>query len=617
MQLLLLMSFIASAPPSYEGVRPLLETYCFKCHNADKKEGGTDLASLIAEVATTKPKLWKRTKGRVESGEMPPDGEKQLTPADKKKLLDWLGSASGFFDCDPAKRDPGPPQLRRLTRTEYDNTIRDLLGVPFNSAIAVGLPDDPAGEGHFDTLAANLRLLPVLMEKYFAAADKVIEKAFGTDYIGQRSRKLLFVAKPGPKLSETDAARQVVTTFARRAFRKQPDSDDVARLMGFYEKARAAGANFADGIRAVLKPVLVSPQFLFRLELDRPGTTVGIEVDDYELAVRLSYFLWSSMPDDELFRVAEEGKLRDGLDAQVLRMLKDSKAKALTDGFAAQWLHLDKLGAARPTTEFFPTFNNKLKEAMREEATLFFDHLRTDDRSVLELLDADYTFANAALAKHYGLAPVTGEKLVEVPLKPEDHRGGVLGMGAVLALTSHTFRTSPTQRGKYVLDVIFGTPPPPPPANAGTLKDDQPKGKKQPLTFKEQLAQHATQPSCAGCHKKIDPLGFALDNYNAVGAWREGTEQSPLDVAGVLPNGQKVDGAAGLKAVILSRKDDFARNLIAKVLEYALGRELDAFDDCTVNDIHAAMAKSGYKFGTLMSETVRSVPMRQRRSAKP
>ena len=295
-------------------------------------------------------------------------------------------------------------------------------------------------------------------------------------------------------------------------------------------------------------------------------------------------------------------------------MLQDDKAKALTERFAVQWLQVHKLPTARPTTEFFPMFDAGMKRAMQNETTSFFDHLRTADRSVLELLNADYTFVNEALAKHYGIAGVTGDKPRKVTLNPEHHRGGILGMGAVLALTSHTFRTSPTQRGKYVLDVIFGTPPPPPPANVSILKGDAPKGKKQPLTFKEQLAAHASEPSCAACHRRIDPLGFALDNYNAVGAWRESTKDSPLDVAGVLPTGEKVQGAADLKRAILSRKDDFARNMAAKLLEYALGRELEGADECSIREIHAAMQKNGYTFSTLVLETVKSVPFRQRRS---
>ena len=266
---------------------------------------------------------------------------------------------------------------------------------------------------------------------------------------------------------------------------------------------------------------------------------------------------------------------------------------------------------ARPTTEFFPTFDD-LKRPMVHEVRMMVDYLRTADRSILDLLDADYTFVNEALAKHYGIPDVTGNQMRKVALKPEYHRGGLLGMGGILAMTSHTFRTSPTQRGKYVLEVVFGTPPPPPPPNAGQLKDDNPK-KKQPLTFREQLAQHATQASCAACHRKIDPLGFALDNFNAIGEWRTSTAAVPLDVSGVLPTGEKVDGFAGLKAVLLTRKDEFVQHAIGKVLEYALGRELDGQDECTVREVHAAMKQADYRFSVLVMEIVKSVPFRQRR----
>jgi hypothetical protein len=228
-------------------------------------------------------------------------------------------------------------------------------------------------------------------------------------------------------------------------------------------------------------------------------------------------------------------------------------------------------------------------------------------------LDSDYTFVNEALAKHYGIPGVSGNQMRKIDLKSEYHRGGLLGMGGVLAMTSHTFRTSPTQRGKYVLEVIFGTPPPPPPANAGQLKNDDPK-KKQPLTFREQMAQHATQANCAACHKKIDPLGFALDNFNAIGEWRTGTKEIPLDVTGVLPTGEKVDGYASLKTVLLRRKDEFAQNTIAKVLEYALGRELDGQDECTVREVLAAVKKNDYRFSILVTEIVKSVPFLQRQA---
>ncbi|OWK36172.1 DUF1592 domain-containing protein [Fimbriiglobus ruber] len=612
-----------AAPASFaKEIRPLLATYCAKCHNDDMQEGGVNYAPFTDDgAALARPKLWKRAKGRVSTGEMPPEGAKMPTAPEKEKLVQWMTFAAGYLDCDPARRDPGPAPLRRLTRTEYNNTINDLFGVPFDAGTAVGLPEDPVGEGHFDNLAVNLSLSPAVMDKYFAAADKVVERIFGSEWYANGARQRVFVVKPGDKLPERDAARQIVTNLARRAFRRPARAEDVARLLGFYDRAKAKGDSFEDAVRATLKPVLVSPQFLFRIEEDRPpaGKVAGVVIDDHELAVRLSYFLWSTMPDAELFKLADAGQLSTPavLEKQVQRMLKDQRAKALTNGFAIQWLHVDKLTAARPTTEFFPTFNDQLKRAMRDEVIAFFEAIRTEDRSVLDLLDADYTFVNEPLAKHYGIAGVSGDKLRKVTLEPAHHRGGVLGMGAVLALTSHTFRTSPTQRGKYVLDVIFGTPPSPPPPNVGTIKDDKPaKGKKAPMTFKEQLAQHATQASCAGCHRKIDPLGFALDNYNAVGAWREGTPDNPLDTTGVLPSGEKVGGAADLKRVILSRKDDFAKNFTAKLLEYALGRELDAYDDCTVRDAHVAMQKNGYKLSALVTEIVTSVPFRQRRATK-
>ena len=611
-------AFGAEPPASFKSTaEPLLKSYCVRCHNPNKAEGGVDLTAADDAAALAKRNVWKRSLGRVAAGEMPPEESKQMTPADKAALSKWLGSAGTYLDCDPTRRDPGPPPLRRLTRTEYEHTVRDLLGVSINTRISVGMPEEDPGEGHFDNLSAALRMSPALADKYFTAADKVIDLAFVNDSAKNR----LLTPKPDAKVSERDAATQVLTTLARRAYRRPPEPADVARLMGFYDKARGKGGSHEDGVKAAMKPVLVSPNFLFRVEQDRPatGTAPGVAVDDYELATRLSYFLWSSMPDDELFRVAAAKKLSDPVEyeKQVARMLKHRSARELTAALSDHWIGLKHFEKARPTQEFFPTFNQGVRRGMQDEVRAFVDNLRTEDRPVTDLLDADYTFVNADLAKFYGISGPAGRDAKKVPLKPEDHRGGLLGMGAVLAMTSHTFRTSPTQRGKYVLDVIFGTPPPPPPANVGTLKNDDPKDKKKAVvTFKDQLAQHATQAGCAGCHKKIDPLGFALDNYNAVGLWREGTKEFPLDTTGVLPTGETVNGVGDLKKVILSRKDEFAKNMAAKVLEFALGRELDGQDECTVNEVHAAMQKSGYKFSTLVLETTKSVPFRQRRGVK-
>jgi Protein of unknown function (DUF1592)/Protein of unknown function (DUF1588)/Protein of unknown function (DUF1585)/Protein of unknown function (DUF1595)/Protein of unknown function (DUF1587)/Planctomycete cytochrome C len=602
----------ADTPPSFiRDGKPLLDAYCSRCHNAKKQEGGIDLVSLPDDAAAlAKRNMWKRARGRVAAGDMPPEGAKQLAPADKAKLGKWLAEAAEYLDCDPAHRDPGPSLLRRLTHAEYGRTISDLFGVYLDPRNDLGLPAEEVGDGHFDNLSAALQISPALMEKYFAAADKIAD----TIFVNEGARNRLLNPKPGPKLSDRDAAKQILTNLARRVYRRKQEEADVDRLLAFYDKARAKGGSFEDGIRATVKPVLVSPRFLFRVEEDRAGKSPGITVDDFELASRLSYFLWGTMPDEELFRAAEQKKLSDpaGLEKEVARMLKHDRARTFTETLTDNWLMMKSFPRARPTTEFFPTFHDELKRPMVQEVRMMLDYLRTADRPVLDLLDADYTFVNEALAKHYGIPGVAGNQMRKVDLKPEYHRGGLLGMGAVLAMTSHTFRTSPTQRGKYVLEVIFGTPPPPPPANAGQLKGDDPK-KKQPLTFREQLAQHATQPSCAACHRKIDPIGFALDNFNAIGEWRVGTNAVPLDVSGVLPTGEKVDGFAGLKAVILARKDEFAQNAISKVLEYALGRELDGQDECTVREVHAAMKKADYRFTVLVAEIVKSVPFRQRR----
>jgi len=602
-------------------IRPLLVARCVECHGLDEQEGGVDLARLKGDAEVLRGRaLWKRAAARVAAGEMPPPEDAEPLNADERaRLLGWLRTAAEYVDCgEPARRDPGPAALRRLSRVEYDNTVRDLLGLAFDSGREVGMPGEDGGGG-FENASASLGVSPALIDKYCAAADKLVEAVSARDGAGANARNRLFTDRPGPDLPAPEAARRVVARLARLAFRRPPAEADLARLLGFYDRAAAKGEPFEDAVRAALKPLLLSPRFLFRVEDDRPSYAgaVGVPVDDHELAVRLSYFLWSTMPDDALSRLADAGRLSDPavFPAQVKRMLADPKARALTDNFAAPWLQLKTLDHARPTTEFFPTFDDTLKRAMRDEVTTFFDKLREEDCRIVDLLDADYTYVNAALAAHYGIPGVTGAGTRKVSLTPGQHRGGLLGMAGVLTLTSHTSRTSPTLRGKYVLGVLLGTPPPPPPANAGQLKDETPADKKQVTTFREQLARHATQTSCAACHRKIDPLGFALDNYNAIGAWREGTPEKPLDVSGVLPTGETIGGVGDLKRVLLNKKDEFARNVVERLMVYALGRELDHFDDCAVRDALARLRQGDYRFSTLVLGVAESVPFRNRRAS--
>jgi hypothetical protein len=611
----------AESPSFEKDVRPILANHCFKCHSENKPKAGINLAAAVAaKTPATQRKLWKQVAHQIDSLEMPPADQAPIPGEQRELVLRWLKDVTRVVDTS----DPGRAPLRRLSRAEYNRTLRHLLGVDADVADLVGIPDEAVGSG-FANLAETLDLPPALMDKYFAAADKALDSIFNPPkYDANAVKKAravydkLIEVKPGKDLPERDAARKFVERFVRRAYRRPVRGEEVDRLMKLYDRAVSRGGQFDDGVRLVLKGVLVSPHFLFRIEQDRApqGSAKAYRVDDHELAVRLSYFLWSSMPDDELFKLADDGRLSDPavLEKQVRRMLGDPKARAFTEEFGARWLQINKLADARPSTEFFPTFTPKMRQALYDETATFFDKLREEDRSLLELLDADYTYANEDLAKHYGLPELKGPELRRVALRPQDHRGGLLGMGSVLALTSHTSRTSPTLRGKYVLEVIFGTPPPPPPPDAGMLKEE-PKGK-ETKSFREQLAQHAARPTCAACHKKIDPLGFGLENYDAVGRWRDDSGGKPLDTTGLFPGGAKFNGPGELKKVLLSRKEEFLHNVVSRALTYALGRELQDEDEPAVNDVMTALAKGDNRFSALILGVVRSYPFQYRRNAE-
>ena len=625
---------LCRAAPNVAGgfadIKPLLESNCIQCHGPKKQKGGVTFSGIADDRSILRArKTWTKAADQLTSKDMPPDdADHQPTAAERKKLIAWMKGIATVDPNDPAQRDPGPPVIRRLTLVEYDHTLRDLLGIDFKVGETAGITDD-SSTSSFSNLAAAQYLSGPVLEKYLTAADNVLKRVFaGVDPAlsdhplipGDKSRamnayKRIVTAQPGNGTSAHDAAKEVLTRFVTRAYRRSATDAEVGRLLGLFDSLSATGQPFDAAIRMTLKPVLVSPNFLFRVEQDRTptGPNGSYRVSDYELASRLSYFLWSTMPDDELFSLADQGKLSDPvvLDRQVSRMLADPKARALTDNFAEQWLQFRKLSSARPSTEFFPQFNFQLKRDMQEEANTFFDKMREEDHSLLDLLDCNYAYVNERLAKFYGIPDVKGNKFQKVPLKPEYHRGGLLGMGAVLAMTSHTFRTSPTLRGKYVLDVIFGTPPPPPPANAGAFKNEK---KGDVKSFRGQLAQHSSDPNCAGCHRKMDPLGFALDNFNAIGQWRDDKD---LDTTGTLPGGEKLTGLADLKKVILKRHDEFAHSAVEQMLIYATGRDLDYYDDATVLGAQNELTASDYKFSALVKGIVHSVAFQSRRNLDP
>jgi hypothetical protein len=477
-----------------------------------------------------------------------------------------------------------------------------------------------------------------LLDKYFAAADKILDVVFydpgkldptddakaverrkHAEESGKRLRKPLIVATPSDALPKREAARRTIERFATRAYRRPVRAEELERLVALFDVADGKGEPFENALRLPFKGVLVSPNFLYRVEQDRGQTGEAYRVTEHELAVRLSYFLWSTMPDEELLKAADAGALSDTvvLEAQVRRMLKAKRAEALTENFALQWLQTNKVDRARPSTEFFPTFTGDVRRAMKEETRLFFDNLRAEDRSILDLLDADYTFLNEKLANHYHIRGITGDEMRRVQLRPEDHRGGLLGMGSVLALTSHTSRTSPTLRGKYVLEVIFGQPPPPPPPDAGELKEGQKKGE-APKTFREQMAAHAAKASCASCHKRIDPMGYGLEDFNAVGQWRTDAGGGlPLDNFGRLPTGEEFHGPAELKQVIHAKRGQFVRNVVEQLMTYALGRQMQEGDEAAIQTAVASLDQHGDKFGALVMAVVRSKPFLYRKNAEP
>ncbi len=420
------------------------------------------------------------------------------------------------------------------------------------------------------------------------------------------NHKRLMAAKEGAKPRE--AAREIVERFATHAFRRPVKADEVERFLKLYDKAEKSGERFENRIRLALSAVLVSPHFLFRVELDPNGAqaSTAYPINEYELASRLSYFFWSSMPDDKLFALAAKGELRKNLDAQVKRLVADPKSAAFVENFAGQWLTTRKLDNINPDPKAFPEFDKELRQAMVRETELFFDAILREDRSILDFLDADFTFVDERLAKHYGIDGVKGSKFQRVKLPPQ--RGGILTQASFLTLTSNSTRTAPVKRGKWVLEQILNTPPPPPPPDVPNLpQDSELKG-----SLREIMEQHRANPVCASCHQRMDPIGFAFENFDAIGRWREKDGKYPIDASGVLPDGKTFNGPGELKSILKDKKDLFGRCLTEKLLTYALGRGVEDYDKCAVDKILGALDKNDYRFSTLLMETVKSEPFQMR-----
>jgi len=427
------------------------------------------------------------------------------------------------------------------------------------------------------------------------------------------SRRRIFVCRPAGSREEDACAKRILSTLARRAYRRPVAETDLESLLGFYRAARQSGS-FDAGIQSALRRILVSPDFLFRLEPDPDNAhaRVPYRLNDLELASRLSFFLWSSIPDDQLLNLAAGNKLHDPrvLEQQVARMLADRRSQALMTNFAGQWLYLRNVRLVSPDPYAFPEFDDNLRQAFARETELFLDSQFREDHSVLDLLTANYTFVNERLARHYGIPGVYGSHFRRVTLG-DDNRRGLLGKGAILTVTSYANRTSPVLRGKWLLENILGAPPPPPPPNVPTLKENTVGSK--PLSVRERLEEHRKDPVCASCHRVMDPLGFALENFDAIGKWRVSSEAgTPIDASGALGDGTPVDGPATLRDALLKHREEFVSTVTRKLLTYALGRGAEYYDEPAVREIVRDGARGDYRWSSLVLGIVKSVPFQMK-----
>jgi cytochrome c5 len=428
------------------------------------------------------------------------------------------------------------------------------------------------------------------------------------------SRNRIFVCRPANTRDEDACAKTILSGLARRAYRRPVTDEDLQALLGFYRSGRSEGG-FDVGIQLAVERILCDPDFLFRLEREPAKLAAGgiSRISDLELASRLSFFLWSSIPDDELLDVAARGKLKEPavLDRQVRRMLSDTRSRALVDNFAGQWLSLRALQGVAPNPDLFPEFDESLREGFRRETELFVASQLRDDRSVVDLLTADYTFVNERLARHYGIRNVYGNHFRRVALA-DPARRGLLGQGSILTVTSYGNRTSPVLRGHWLLDNILGSPPPPPPPDVPGLAERGEDGK--PTSVRERMEQHRKSPACATCHVRMDPLGFALENFDAIGRWRTTSDGTTIDASGALPDGTRFDGVTGLRTHLVAQREDFAGTVIDKLLTYALGRGLEYYDRPAVRQVMRGASAGDYRWSSIILGIVRSTPFQMRRS---
>ncbi|MCB0688973.1 MAG: DUF1592 domain-containing protein [Saprospiraceae bacterium] len=611
---------------------PIFRKHCTSCHNAADKKGGLDLdVFYYVPSVISRGDMFQHLVEMVENNEMPPAGKPPMSSQEKTDIINLI---NGILADALSMPDPGPNVVRRLSNREYSYTVKDLVGVDFN-ALEFFPKDGSGGEG-FDNQGRSLYITPLIMERYYMAADSIVRQAQGNPHVWKQLVPKNYSPSVFRRLTNwvqgfwrteditwqkpQTRAEEILIPFATKTYRRFLSQEEKAELLDFFSKIYFSelwkeNNGFNTAIATSLKRILVSPTFLYRTEINAP-IHEPYAISNTELATRLSYFLWSSMPDDSLLKVSYYEDLHDPvvLNRETRRMLHDSKFSRFSESFAPQWLGVEET-LIKPLADkkLFPEFTDTVREAMRTELVDYFSYVFSERKDLLELLNSDYSLLNEPLAKFYGISGVEGEEFRPVTVADQG-RGGILGMGAVLTATSLPNRTSPVLRGKWVLEQVLGTPAPPPPPDVPQLEEAK-DPENDELDLRRVLEKHRESPACAGCHNKMDPLGFVMENFDAVGRWRDAYRGSAnIDPTAVMEDGSKVDGPVQLREYLAGEKEKFAKNFSRKLMSYALGRGISFLDTKVINDLSETLLQNDFDSEKLMLAMVNSYPFRYRRS---
>jgi hypothetical protein len=611
-------------------VRPLMALKCFECHNTGNTKGGVNLDNYKeADRVVKDGQFWLKVLDQIKTRAMPPKSEPALSEKDYHLLVDGINS---LLQASLAQRSAGHVVIRRLSHAEYQYTILDLVKVDFDARNY--FPSDGSGGGGFDNQGRALFFTPLKLERYYDAADSIIGQVYKDDqkwgsivpfeYEQNWFQRFVNWMKSlvsddyeewnSPRL----AAEKVIVPFATKAYRRFIKDEEKSKLIDLFETVYSQKdsldnpTRFNQSVAETLKSVLVSPFFLYRVE-EEPDKLGSYPLSNFEVATRLSYFLWCSMPDQELFDLAYMGMLDDSLvlEKQVRRMLADPKSKRFAENFSSQWLGINKLMDNQPIAdpETFPEFTMDIRKALYRETIEYFYYVLTQSKNMLELINSNYTFLNKELADYYGIPGVEGDEIQKFVLQ-DSSRGGVLGMGSVLTTTSLPIRTSPVLRGKWVLEQLMGTSPPPPPPVVAELTED--KAAHDELGLRKILEIHRSKPECLSCHVKMDPLGLGLENFDPIGRWRDSYGKVDIDASGVMADGRKFEGPKELKKILLTEKEKIARNLSSKMLSYALGRSVIFTDEPALQRLDATLLNNNFNPELFIIELVKSYPFRMK-----